>query len=216
VFATFRIGGVKQYVSETANPTGLPSGGKNAFIIVDSCKAKVQTSSRTYFYIEFHSTCFEGVVKSAPNNDWINVLEEPYVKPVWCGRERVAKIRPIVTEQEYLEQQHLLFMFKSQESDEPYAECCISLRNVIGASPMSVRSELIHQGLSVGELEVYMNVTLDHYKKVEEEHELYSDVNFITAEQEIESKFLFMFMQLQLICVSTFALDMYSFTPMPL
>lgn len=45
---------------------------------------------------------------------------------------------------------------------------------------------------------------------------LIADVNFITAEQEIESKFLFMFMQLQLICVATFALDMYSFTPMPL
>ena len=31
-----------------------------------------------------------------------------------------VQIKPIVTEQEYLEQQHLLFMLKSQESDEPY------------------------------------------------------------------------------------------------
>ena len=33
------------------------------------------------------------------------------------------------------------------------AECCISLRNLIGPSPVCVQSELIHQGLSVGELE---------------------------------------------------------------
>ena len=33
------------------------------------------------------------------------------------------------------------------------AECCISLRNLICPTPVNVQSELIHQGLSVGDVE---------------------------------------------------------------
>ncbi len=33
------------------------------------------------------------------------------------------------------------------------AECCLSLRELIGKSPVSVRRELTHQALPVGELE---------------------------------------------------------------
>lgn len=183
VFATFQIRGVKQYVPEAARP--LPSSSQNAFIILDSCKAKIQTSSRTYFYIELYSTCFEGVVRSSPNNDWLEDLSENYVRPTWCGREHTAKVKPILPEQDFLEQQHVLVMLKSQESDEPYAECCISLRDIISPTLVCVRYELIHQGMSVGDLEAYMHVTLDRYKTEEEEQaNIYSDVNFITAETE--------------------------------
>ena len=61
---------------------------------MDSCSAKIQTSSKTYFYIELMATCFEGVVKTAPNNDWLSCVEgDQYVKPVWRSREAVAKVR---------------------------------------------------------------------------------------------------------------------------
>ena len=60
---------------------------------MDSCSAKIQTSSKTYFYIELMATCFEGVVKTAPNNDWLSCVEgDQYVKPVWRSREAVAKV----------------------------------------------------------------------------------------------------------------------------
>lgn len=75
----------------------------------------------------------------------------------------------MILEQEYLEQQHILLMLKSTDSDEPYgiysinlfidplslflAECCVALGSVINPYPQSVTRELIHQGLSVGEFE---------------------------------------------------------------
>ena len=40
--------------------------------------------------------------------------------PIWKTREPLAFIRPIITEEAYLEQQHVLVMLKSQEGDEPY------------------------------------------------------------------------------------------------
>ena len=33
------------------------------------------------------------------------------------------------------------------------AECCLSLLDLIGPNPVNVKCELIHQGLSVGEME---------------------------------------------------------------
>ena len=33
------------------------------------------------------------MVKSVPNNDWITTMgDESYVKPVWCGRDYIAKV----------------------------------------------------------------------------------------------------------------------------
>ena len=32
-------------------------------------------------------------MKSVPNNDWITTMgDESYVKPVWCGRDYIAKV----------------------------------------------------------------------------------------------------------------------------
>ena len=74
-----------------------------------------------------------------------------------------------------MEQQHLLVMIKSTDSDEPYgmsecvseyfiivlfiilAECCIALGSVIDPKPQKVTRELIHQGLSAGEFEYDIN-----------------------------------------------------------
>ena len=34
-----------------------------------------------------------GLVKSSPNHDWITTIgDESYVKPVWCGRDYIAKV----------------------------------------------------------------------------------------------------------------------------
>ena len=116
--------------------------------------SQIQTSSKTNFYIEVHSACFEGVVRSAPNNDWSSSIEEPdnYTQPMWKTSGPVLQIRPIITDQEYLEQQHLLLMLKSLDGDEAYAECCIGLSTVMGQLPIDLDRELIHQGHSVGEM----------------------------------------------------------------
>ena len=33
------------------------------------------------------------MVKSSPNDDWITRGDESYLKPVWCCRDYVAKVR---------------------------------------------------------------------------------------------------------------------------
>ncbi len=84
---------------------------------------QIQTNSKTYFYIEVRSPCFEGLRKTPPNNDYVQVQDsDTYVRPVWRSKEPVISIQPIVKEEEYLEAQHLLLLIKSQESDEPYGE----------------------------------------------------------------------------------------------
>ena len=84
---------------------------------------QIQTNSKTYFYIEVHSTCFEGLRKTPPNNEWAPAQDsDAHVRPVWCSRDSVIRIAPIIKEQGYLEQQHLLLLIKSQESDEPYGK----------------------------------------------------------------------------------------------
>ena len=67
------------------------TGGVNTFIVVDSCKAMIQTSSRTYFYVEAHSACFEGTHRSSANSEAIEP-QDGYVRPVWCGRESILKV----------------------------------------------------------------------------------------------------------------------------
>ena len=115
---------------------------------------QIQTSSKTNFYIEVHSACFEGVVRSTPNNDWTASGDDSdnYTQPVWKTSGPVLTINPIIKEQEYLEQQHLLLILKSQEGDEAYAECCVGLSTVMGQVPIDLDMELIHQGHSVREM----------------------------------------------------------------
>ncbi len=117
--------------------SGLMSKNKNPLIIIHNCNAKIATSSRTTFYIEFFSTCAEGMTCTAANNDWKHVSGESDIWPVWKASDPLTSIRPIITEEAYLEQQHLLVMLKSQEGDEPYGEwrivrvCIISIVNCV-------------------------------------------------------------------------------------
>jgi hypothetical protein len=97
-----------------------------------------------------HSDCFQAT-KTDHSKDFIS-SDEGILRPKW--KEPVAKIVPIMTDQSYIEQQYIFMMLKSTDSDEPYAECCIALGSVISPIPQAVTRELIHQGLSVGELEL--------------------------------------------------------------
>ncbi|KAG8580621.1 hypothetical protein GDO81_007364 [Engystomops pustulosus] len=65
------------------------------------CKATLHTKSHTKFYIEFHSSC----------------LETLYLQ-----------LTPIISDLEYLLDQHLLICIKSSDTDESYGEGCIALR----------------------------------------------------------------------------------------
>lgn len=95
---------------------------ERAQIKIQSCSARIATTSKTYFVIELYSACFEGVIKTAPNNDWKVNNNSSDALPVWKGQEPLAAITPIATEEAYLEQQHILMLLKSLEGDEPYGK----------------------------------------------------------------------------------------------
>jgi phosphatidylinositol-3,4,5-trisphosphate 5-phosphatase 2 len=114
IYATFQIGGFKQHFSDKV--TASSSQSSNTFIVINSCSAKILTSSRTHFYIEMHSDCFQAT-KTDHSKDFIS-SDEGILRPKW--KEPVAKIVPIMTDQSYIEQQYIFMMLKSTDSDEPY------------------------------------------------------------------------------------------------
>eukprot|EP00063_Salmo_salar_P095900 XP_014070735.1 PREDICTED: phosphatidylinositol 3,4,5-trisphosphate 5-phosphatase 2 [Salmo salar] len=57
VFGTFEVGVTSQFVSKK----GLPKSSEQAYIEFENIEAIVKTASRTKFFIEFYSTCLEGV-----------------------------------------------------------------------------------------------------------------------------------------------------------
>ncbi|XP_066454346.1 phosphatidylinositol 3,4,5-trisphosphate 5-phosphatase 1 isoform X2 [Eleutherodactylus coqui] len=119
VFATFQVGVTSQFVSKN-NPGDLDVQG---CIELLNCKATLHTKSHTEFYIEFHSSCLENMVKSleAEEQECDNgTLVVKFKAP--------SKLTPIISDLEYLLDQHLLICIKSSDTDESYGEGCIALR----------------------------------------------------------------------------------------
>ncbi len=101
------------------------------------------------------------MTRTAANKDWKHVSGESDIWPVWKASDPLTSIRPIITEEAYLEQQHLLVMLKSQEGDEPYGKwrivrvCIISIVNYV------------NKGNNVGEMMQYFWLLLCVYMRGE-------------------------------------------------
>ncbi|XP_065886590.1 phosphatidylinositol 3,4,5-trisphosphate 5-phosphatase 2-like [Dysidea avara] len=165
LFSVFSIEKVGQYTANVDQPLGNDDH-KKASIVIKSCKAEIITNSKATFYMELHSQCFEGQHRSSPNKDFLGSTSSGKVGPVWNSSDKpLLEIHPIIADPDYLELQHILVSLKSKESDESYAECCVSLRNLIGDTPETVVRQLTHSALAVGEIEILMHVTVEGYKK---------------------------------------------------
>ncbi|XP_018423157.1 PREDICTED: phosphatidylinositol 3,4,5-trisphosphate 5-phosphatase 1 [Nanorana parkeri] len=119
VFATFQVGVTSQFVSKN-NPNDSDEQG---YIELLNCKATLYTKSHTKFYIEFHSTCLENVVKSSEAED-----QDGCNGTLMVTFGTLPKLTPIISDLEYLLDQHLLICIKSSDTDESYGEGCIALR----------------------------------------------------------------------------------------
>ncbi|XP_069831621.1 phosphatidylinositol 3,4,5-trisphosphate 5-phosphatase 1 isoform X2 [Dendropsophus ebraccatus] len=119
VFATFQVGVTSQFVSKN-NPGDSDVQG---YIELLNCKATLHTKSHTKFYIEFHSSCLENMVKSSEAED-----QEGDSGTLVVRFGVLPKLTPIISELEYLLDQHLLICIKSSDTDESYGEGCIALR----------------------------------------------------------------------------------------
>ncbi|KAK2524700.1 Inppl1 [Columba livia] len=152
VFGSFEVGVTSQFVSKK----GLSKSSEQAYIEFESIEAIVKTSSRTKFFIEFYSTCLEEFKKSFENDsqssDNINFL-----KVQWSSRQ-LPTLKPILSEIEYLQDQHLLLTVKSLDGYESYGECVIALKSMIGSTAQQFLTYLAHRGEETGNIRGSMRV----------------------------------------------------------
>lgn len=118
VFASFEVGVASQFVSKQ-DPSSAPQGG----IQIMNCVATLSTKSKTKFFIEYHSSCLEKTVKTSEGENTEH--SDGFIK-VWFGNQVV--LTPIISDPEYLLDQHILICVKSTDCDESYGEGCVALR----------------------------------------------------------------------------------------
>nr|XP_008122032.1 PREDICTED: phosphatidylinositol 3,4,5-trisphosphate 5-phosphatase 2 [Anolis carolinensis] len=152
VFAAFEVGVTSQFVSKK----GLSKSSDQAYIEFESVEAIVKTASRTKFFIEFYSTCLEEFKKSFENDsqssDNINFL-----KVQWSSRQ-LPTLKPILSDIEYLQDQHILLTVKSMDGYESYGECVIALKSMIGSTAQQFLTYLSHRGEETGNIRGSMKV----------------------------------------------------------
>ncbi|XP_053316907.1 phosphatidylinositol 3,4,5-trisphosphate 5-phosphatase 1 isoform X2 [Spea bombifrons] len=144
VFATFEVGVTSQFVSK--NRPGDPDS--QGHIELMNCKAALHTKSHTKFYIEFHSSCLENMVKSPESED-----QESDNGMLVVKFGVLPKLTPIISDPEYLLDQHLLVCIKSYDTDESYGEGCIALRMEDPKQQVSFFTPLAHHGEATGYLQ---------------------------------------------------------------
>ncbi|XP_068601758.1 phosphatidylinositol 3,4,5-trisphosphate 5-phosphatase 2A [Brachionichthys hirsutus] len=152
VFATFEVGVTSQFVSKK----GLPKSSEQAYIEFESIEAIVKTASRTKFFIEFYSTCLEEFKKSYENDsqssDNVNFLR------VGWSNKQLTTLKPLLSEVEYLQDQHLLLTVKSLDGYESYGECVLALKSMIGSTAQQFHTYLSHRGEETGNIRGSMRV----------------------------------------------------------
>lgn len=141
VFASFEVGVASQYVSKQ-DPSKAPPGG----IQIMNCVAILSTKSKTKFFIEFHSSCLEKTVKTT---DGENSEHSDGSIKVRFGTQ--VELTPIISDPEYLLDQHILMCVKSTDSDESYGEGCVALR-AAEISYTEFQITLTHHGEKTGTL----------------------------------------------------------------
>uniref|UniRef100_A0A8C7Z002 phosphatidylinositol-3,4,5-trisphosphate 5-phosphatase n=1 Tax=Oryzias sinensis TaxID=183150 RepID=A0A8C7Z002_9TELE len=108
VFASFEVGVASQFVSKQ-DPNTESQGG----IQIMNCVAVLLTKAKTKFFIEFHSSCLESEITTFD---------------LFSGGSVFQPLTPIISDPEYLLDQHILICVKSVDSDESYGEGCVALR----------------------------------------------------------------------------------------
>uniref|UniRef100_A0A8C8FZ57 phosphatidylinositol-3,4,5-trisphosphate 5-phosphatase n=1 Tax=Oncorhynchus tshawytscha TaxID=74940 RepID=A0A8C8FZ57_ONCTS len=172
VFSTFEVGVASQFVSKH-DPSRVSQGG----IKFMNCVATLMTKSKTKFFLEYHSSCLEKFVKSSEgeNQDHSD------------GSSRVfLKLVPIISDPEYLLDQHILLCVKSTDCDESYGEGCVALR-AAESSYTEFHITLTHHGERTGTLAGGVQLRTSEGKQTEK---LY---DFIKVERDDSGPLLFPF-----------------------
>ncbi|XP_033936620.1 phosphatidylinositol 3,4,5-trisphosphate 5-phosphatase 1 isoform X1 [Pseudochaenichthys georgianus] len=141
LFASFEVGVASQFVSKQ-DMNSAPQGG----IQIRNCIATLMTKSKTKFFIEYHSSCLEKKVKTIEGENM-----EKSDGSIKVSFRNQVELTPIISDPEYLLDQHILICVKSTDFDESYGEGCVALR----AAQFSYREfqvTLTHHGEKTGVL----------------------------------------------------------------
>uniref|UniRef100_A0A8C7UI91 phosphatidylinositol-3,4,5-trisphosphate 5-phosphatase n=1 Tax=Oncorhynchus mykiss TaxID=8022 RepID=A0A8C7UI91_ONCMY len=144
VFATFHVGVTSKI------KIGEPSlSMERAWIELEGIEAIVKTAGKAKFFIEFHSSCLDEVRRSVENDS--QSCDVPcFLKLGWSSKQ-LPKLLPIVSDMEFLQDQHLLLCVKSCDGFESYGECCVALRSLIGTAEQ-FEMFLTHRGEEMGSI----------------------------------------------------------------
>uniref|UniRef100_A0A8C5LD92 phosphatidylinositol-3,4,5-trisphosphate 5-phosphatase n=1 Tax=Jaculus jaculus TaxID=51337 RepID=A0A8C5LD92_JACJA len=159
VFATFEAGVTSQFVSKNG-PGTVGSQGQIEFL---TCYATLKTKSQTKFYLEFHSSCLESFVKSQEGENEEGSDGELVVR----FGETLPKLKPIISDPEYLLDQHILISIKSSDSDESYGEGCVALRLEATETQLPIYTPLTHHGEMTGHFRGEIKLQTSQGKKRE-------------------------------------------------
>uniref|UniRef100_UPI00358E0386 phosphatidylinositol 3,4,5-trisphosphate 5-phosphatase 2-like n=1 Tax=Myxine glutinosa TaxID=7769 RepID=UPI00358E0386 len=149
VFATFEVGVTSQFVSKKVSV-------EESYIKFESVEAIVKTNSRTKFFLEFYSSCLEGSCKSVENDTQQSEVVN-FLKLGWSDLQ-LPTLKPLISDLEYLQDQHLLLSIKSMDGYESYGECCIALKSMIGSTSQQFETFLSHRGEETGNVRGWMKV----------------------------------------------------------
>ncbi|XP_043347762.1 phosphatidylinositol 3,4,5-trisphosphate 5-phosphatase 2-like isoform X1 [Dermochelys coriacea] len=178
VFATFEVGVTSQYVPRKA-PGSSPES--LACIEWDSIEVIVKTASRSKCYIEFYSYCLEESQRSGENSSQSSDIPG-FLKLSWSAKQ-LPVLSPILSDLEYLLDQHLLLSIKGMDSCESYGECCIAMRSMIGSLAQQFETFLFHRGEETGSMRGWMKVRVPKDRRSTRER-LYEWISFETDEME--------------------------------
>ncbi|TNN50818.1 Phosphatidylinositol 3,4,5-trisphosphate 5-phosphatase 2B [Liparis tanakae] len=125
------------------------SSMEKAWIELEGIEAIVKTASKAKFFIEFSSSCLEETRRSSENDS--QSCDVPRFLKLGWSLKQLPKLLPIVSDMEYLQDQHLLLSVKSCDGFESYGECCVALRSLTGESEQ-FETFLSHRGEEVGSI----------------------------------------------------------------
>ncbi|XP_014432967.1 phosphatidylinositol 3,4,5-trisphosphate 5-phosphatase 1 isoform X2 [Pelodiscus sinensis] len=178
VFATFEVGVTSQFVPKNDSKYA-ESQGQIEFL---RCCATLKTKSQTKFYIEFHSSCLESFVKSQEGENEDGNEGELVV----MFTEALPKLTPIISDPEYLLDQHILISIKSSDSDESYGEGCIALRIEATESLVPFHVVLTHHGERTGVFQGEIKLQTSQGKQREKLYDFVKTERDETAGQKLK------------------------------
>ncbi|XP_076804156.1 phosphatidylinositol 3,4,5-trisphosphate 5-phosphatase 2-like isoform X1 [Clavelina lepadiformis] len=157
LFSNFQVGVRGQYVSnEGISNSSIVSAP--ASITFERMEVILKAPGKSSFYLQFHSVCLTDDIKSNRNNKLESSKQGVNCVRLQWFKENLPQLKPIISDREYLIDQHILVSVRAEDDSEVHAECVIALRSMIGISSQPFAERLTRKGEEKGDLRGSMTV----------------------------------------------------------